>query len=226
MGNTDNKIKINPGFASIVLVACLFAGWQTLLIVTVLMFFFCDIDEKVKQVAVSVITFYVGLTIVSWGFDIIIKIATLAVDIINNIVAYLITHCDADIEIAFLMTPLGLIIKCANRVFEILIVLVKLGFIIGILTGSPAKPNPLTSKINEYVNKALNYVNGNIGANMNMQPMPNAPMGPQVQPNMPSQNMGMPNNGMGMPQQMPNPGQPNMGQPNMGGTIHPNNQNK
>ena len=35
-----NKIKINPGLAGIILLACLFAGWQTLLLVVILMLLF------------------------------------------------------------------------------------------------------------------------------------------------------------------------------------------
>ena len=66
-----NKVKINPGLASIALLASLFAGWQTLLIVTVLLFAFCEVDEKTKGVATSVLAFFVGFTIISWGWDLI-----------------------------------------------------------------------------------------------------------------------------------------------------------
>ncbi|HAB67068.1 MAG TPA: hypothetical protein DCE23_06850 [Firmicutes bacterium] len=183
----ENKLKINTGLASIILVASLFAGWQTMLIVTILMFLFCEVDERVKQVATSVITFYVGYTIVSTGWTIIMNVADLIVSTINNFVAYIVKTFELyDFDISILMTPLGIIIKLLDNGVSILLSIVKLGFVIGILTGKPSSSNPLSSKINEYVNKAINYVNGNVAKSA--QPMPQQPMPQQAAPvnNMPN----------------------------------------
>lgn len=175
----ENKLKINTGLASIILVASLFAGWQTMLIVTILMFLFCEVDERVKQVATSVITFYVGYTIVSTGWTIIMNVADLIVSTINNFVAYIVKTFELyDFDISILMTPLGIIIKVLDNGVSILLSIVKLGFVIGILTGKPSSSNPLSSKINEYVNKAINYVNGNVAKSA--QPMPQQPMPQQA----------------------------------------------
>lgn len=191
----ENKLKINTGLASIILVASLFAGWQTMLIVTILMFLFCEVDERVKQVATSVITFYVGYTIVSTGWTIIMNVADLIVSTINNFVAYIVKTFELyDFDISILMTPIGIIIKVLDNGVSILLSIVKLGFVIGILTGKPSSSNPLSSKINEYVNKAINYVNGNVARSAQPMPqqaapvnnMPNVgqqPMPPQQGPN-------------------------------------------
>lgn len=195
----ENKLKINTGLASIILVASLFAGWQTMLLVTILMFLFCEVDERVKQVATSVITFYVGYTIVSTGWTIIMNVADLVVSTINNFVAYIVKTFELyDFDISILMTPIGIIIKVLDNGVSILLSIVKLGFVIGVLTGKPSSSNPLSSKINEYVNKAINYVNGNVAR---PQPMPQQPMPAQAAPVNPVPNAGpqpMP------PQQGPN----------------------
>lgn len=64
-----NKVKINSGLASIILIASLFTGLQSLLLVTVLLFIFTDINDKIQIIAIKVITFYVGITLFSlaWG---------------------------------------------------------------------------------------------------------------------------------------------------------------
>ena len=43
-----NKVKISSGLASVLLLACLFAGWQTMLLVALLMFVFCEVEDKVN----------------------------------------------------------------------------------------------------------------------------------------------------------------------------------
>ena len=60
-----NKLKINNSLAAIILVASLFAGWQTMLLVVLLMLIFCELDDKIKNLATTVIAFLVGLTLIS-----------------------------------------------------------------------------------------------------------------------------------------------------------------
>lgn len=76
-----NKIKINPGLASIVLVGAFFAGWQTLLTVIVFMFAFCEVDESAKNVAIKVVTFLVGITVVSVLWNILVDGVGVAIDV-------------------------------------------------------------------------------------------------------------------------------------------------
>lgn len=63
------KAKVSTGLAAIMLISSLFVGWQTMLIVTILLFAFCEVDGKVKDIAIRVITFFIGLTLVitAWG---------------------------------------------------------------------------------------------------------------------------------------------------------------
>ena len=66
-----NKLKINNGLAAIILLASLFAGWQTLLLAVILMLIFCEVNDKVRNLMVNVIAFLVGLTLISFAWSII-----------------------------------------------------------------------------------------------------------------------------------------------------------
>ena len=48
-----SKIRMNTGLASIILVASIFAGWQGMLLAIILLFAFCDVEDTVKNVAIS-----------------------------------------------------------------------------------------------------------------------------------------------------------------------------
>ena len=49
-----SKLKIKSGLIGILLLAGLFAGWEALLIITVLILLFCEINENIKKVIISV----------------------------------------------------------------------------------------------------------------------------------------------------------------------------
>lgn len=172
-----NKIKLNTGLASIMLVASIFAGWQCLLLVTILLFAFCDVEEAVKNVAVSVITFYVGYTIVSVGWDVIVACINIVLNTITKFATTFNTYVDPIdyISVVKLTAPFEFILDVANSVVSVLLTIVKLGFVVAILTGKPAKKNVLSTKIQEYVTKAVNYVN----AAFSQPQAPQQPVQPQ-----------------------------------------------
>jgi len=181
-----NKMKLSSGLGSILLVASLFAGWQTLLLITILMFVFCEIEESVKDVAIKVITFFVGFTIVSIGWDIVINGVSAVTGGIDSLVGMINTYLDSIdyINANKLIAPIHAVKNIASSIMTVLFMVVKLGFIISILTGKSGNKNILSSKIDEYVNKALNYVSGNV-TNMNstMQTAPSAPSSSMPQAN-------------------------------------------
>lgn len=197
-----NRIKINTGLASIILLASLFAGWQTLLLVTVLMFMFCEIDDKVRDVAVKVITFYVGYTIVTTGWSLIMSGVSVVTSGLDSLVDTLNLYLQGldKIDIRTLTSTINNLKEIANSVVTLLFSIVKLGFIVAILSGKSPKSNGLISKIDEYVNKALNYVNGtmsvnmnmNTSANMNMNSAPQQPSGQTSQATMHPSGMSQP----------------------------------
>ncbi len=160
-----NRVKVNTGLASIILVASIFAGWQGMLLAMLLLFAFCDVDDAVKNVAVTVITFYVGYTIVSVGWDIIVAVINAIVNVVEGFAKTFNTYVDPVdyISVIKLVTPVDYIVGILDDIVSIMLTIAKITFVIAILTGKPAKKNALSEKIQEYVNKAINYVSGNVG---------------------------------------------------------------
>lgn len=173
-----NKVKINPGLASIALLASLFAGWQTLLIVTVLLFAFCEVDEKVKGVATSVLAFFVGFTIISWGWDLIESVLymvpsllTKFVEIINNFLSPL-----DYISLVKITAPITTLLGIASDIVSVVFTLVKLTFVINVLSGKDPKKFFLSGIFSKFIDKALNFINGTVAQ------APVAPMQAAVAP--------------------------------------------
>lgn len=173
-----NKVKINPGLASIALLTSLFAGWQTLLIVTVLLFAFCEVDEKVKGVATSVLAFFVGFTIISWGWDLIESVLymvpsllTKFVEIINNFLSPL-----DYISLVKITAPITTLLGIASDIVSVVFTLVKLTFVINVLSGKDPKKFFLSGIFSKFIDKALNFINGTVAQ------APVAPMQAAVAP--------------------------------------------
>ena len=171
-----NKVKINPGLASIALLASLFAGWQTLLIVTVLLFAFCEVDEKTKGVATSVLAFFVGFTIISWGWDLIESVLymvpsllTKFVEIINNFLSPL-----DYISLVKITAPITTLLGIASDIVSVVFTLVKLTFVINVLSGKDPKKFFLSGIFSKFIDKALNFINGTVAQ------APVAPMQPMA----------------------------------------------
>lgn len=160
-----SKSKISSGLAAVMLIGSLFVGWQAMLIVTVLLFAFCEVDERVKNVAIKVITFYLGLTLVItvWGlvYDGVDLIFSSIDKIVTTINSYLDYGKQIDIEKlqSYVITPASNLLKIADNIASYLFVFVKFGFIVSLFTGKNQKDNVITNKINGYVSKALAYIN-------------------------------------------------------------------
>lgn len=161
------KTKIKTGFAALILVACMFAGWQTTLIVSVLLLIFCELDEKAKNVMVCVIAFTAGLALFSLFWDLIVdgvgvvtKSLTGVFDVINS---YLDSTDKIDINDLqrYIINPVNKITDIADEIVSFLITLAKFGFIVAIITGKVAKKNFISEKIDKYVNNFTNYFNNN-----------------------------------------------------------------
>ncbi len=181
-----NKIKINPGLAGIILLACLFAGWQTLLLVVILMLLFCEVDDKIKSIITRVVTFYAAYAIVSTAWDLIVGGIDVVFGLINDLLETINSFLDYSDKIDFsslnnyFLTPLSNIVDMADSVVSFLFLVVKFTFIVSTIQNKPTKENPITKKINEFVNKIVNYINGlefgNVAQPVAPAPMPAAPM--------------------------------------------------
>lgn len=178
-----NKIKINPGLASIILLGCMFVGWETLLTVIVLMFAFCEVDESAKNIAIKVTTFLVGLTVVSIGWNILVDGVDVLFEGVGLVVEFINGFLDPvdAIELKNIQSTIVRIVGFADHAVELLLRLAEIAFVVAMLTGKPGKENFITKKINEYVNSALNFVSGKPAPAAPAQPAAPAPVQPNGQ---------------------------------------------
>lgn len=167
-----SRIKLNNGLAALIFVACLFSGWSTLLIVTILALLFCEIDDKVKNIIIKVIAFYAGYTLISMGWDLISSGIGLIFDAIEKFVAVINSYLDPIDYISltklnsYLFNPIEIVVGLLGQVISYLLTFAKFAFIITILTGKVIKQTPISKKIDEYVSKVVNFIN-NFGSNVN-----------------------------------------------------------
>lgn len=193
-----NKVKINPGLASIALVASIFAGWQTMLIVTILLFSFCEVDERTKGIATNVIAFYVGYTIITWGWDLITSVLYMFPDLLTKFVGIINNFLNPldYIEISKVITPITTLFDVIGSIVSIGFTVVKLTFILNVLSGKDPKKFFLSGIFSKFIDKAINFINGTIApvapaqaaptvaqpVPAAVQPAPAAPVQPAVAP--------------------------------------------
>ena len=160
-----NKLKISPGLAGIVLLACLFSGWQTLLIVVILMLLFCDVDDKIKNLITKIVAFYAALTIFSTAWSLLTDAFDVAVGIFNKVLATINSYLGYanQLDVSginnYVLTPLTNLVNIADSIVVYLLALIKFMFIITTIKNQPVKENAVINKINEFVTKIINYIN-------------------------------------------------------------------
>ena len=80
-----NKLKLSPGVASVILLAAFLGGGTFLFTVAIFFLCFCEVDEKIHNTMVKIFTFFVGLTIVSLGWSVIMSGCNLILDAITKL---------------------------------------------------------------------------------------------------------------------------------------------
>ncbi|MBQ4030242.1 MAG: hypothetical protein II625_00690 [Bacilli bacterium] len=155
-----NKIKLTPGVASVILLAAFLGGGTTLFTVAIFFLCFCELDEKIHNTMVKIFTFFVGITIVTLGWNIIMSGCNLVLDAITKLFVSINGFLDPSdvIEYTKFITPIESIIGLADGFVSLLILIAKVAFVIGVLTNKKGSSNFVSKKIEEYVNKAIVWV--------------------------------------------------------------------
>lgn len=159
------KVKVNSGLASVIVLASLFAGWQTLLIVVALLLLFCDMDEKVKGIIVKVVSFYAALALVSLGWGLITDLVDLIIESLDKLIAVVNGYLDYANRIditklsVYVLNPVSSLVDIADGIISYLLVFAKFAFIIAVLGNKQVKENPIIKKINEFVEKVVAFIN-------------------------------------------------------------------
>ena len=153
------KVKINPGLAAVILVVAFLGGTATLATVAILLFLFCEVDEKVQKVAVRLLTFIIALTLISLIWNTIYDGSHYALNSLSDLITTY-TKSDTDITIHKVFKPFELGLSIANEVVSILIIVAKIAFVFAVLAGKERNGQSFISKkIDDFVNKALGFIN-------------------------------------------------------------------
>ena len=159
------KLKINSGLLSLVLVAGLFTGWGSMLTVTVLILIFCEIDERVKNILVRVLSFFAAVTLFGLLWDLITGGISLGINSIKDLIGVINSYLDYDKVItlgkmdAYVFNPVQGLIGIADSVIGYIIMFVEFNFIVSLFLNKSGKPNFIISKIEGYVNSVISFVN-------------------------------------------------------------------
>ena len=183
-----NKIKVNPGIASIALVASIFVGWETLLLVTVLLFALCEIDDKTKGIATNVLAFYLSFTIIVWGWDLIETVLYYIPTLISKLIG-LVNNFLSPLDYIYaekITLPINTVIGAIGSIISLLFTIIKLSFVINVISGKNPRKFFFSGLFNKFIDKAINFINGTIAqvTPAPVQPAPSAvvPTPAPVQP--------------------------------------------
>lgn len=170
------KVKINNNLAALMLVASIFAGWGTLMIVTILMIIFCDLNDKIKPLIIKVVSFMAGITLILLGWDLVSNGIDLIFKLFNNIISIINSYLSYSNKIDLVefqgkfVVPVTTVVASIGSIIKYLVTFSKFGFIIAIISGKAMKENTWTKKVNQYVSKFTNFANSfdesvNVNAN-------------------------------------------------------------
>lgn len=170
------KVKINNNLAALMLVASIFAGWGTLMIVTILMIVFCDLNDKIKPLIIKVVSFMAGITLILLGWDLVSNGIDLIFKLFNNIISIINSYLSYSNKIDLVefqgkfVVPVTTVVASIGSIIKYLVTFSKFGFIIAIISGKAMKENAWTKKVNQYVSKFTNFANSfdesvNVNAN-------------------------------------------------------------
>lgn len=184
------KYKFNPAVASLAVIASLFAGWQTTLIVVALIIVFGELDGNTKNIIVRVLSFLLVLTLFSYFWDFIVLLWGYVETIIDGLIGFINSYLpfDKQIDLAkfslYFLVPINYLVGIADEGVNIIVLGAKIFFAVSLLFGKPIKQNVISTKIGNAMNKIINFVN-NFGAAPQQanpapqQPAPSAPVPPQ-----------------------------------------------
>lgn len=161
------KVKINSGLAAIMIIGGFIAGWQTMLLICAFLLLFAEIDEKVKDIMVKMITFAIGFyllrTVVDLVFYGIDDIGITTLNDLNKIINEVIAKVDVTkvgVFAKYFINPLNDIVLIAKKIVNLLINVAEFAFIVAVISNKPISQGGIMGKVNAYVKEAVNFVNG------------------------------------------------------------------
>jgi hypothetical protein len=183
-----DKIKLNGSIMAVLLLATFFAGWEYMILVTAIIYVFCSTNERLKNLALRVVTLNAACSLLSLGWNIIenwiVGIGFRGVGVLQNFIQDV--SGDTYVNLSWMTTTtsyINSVVQIVGILIAIFIATAKFKFILNTITNRP--PAGMFKKLDEFMNNFLNFFASNLyeeGA-MAQQPMAQQPQMP-----MPNQN--------------------------------------
>ncbi len=147
---------------ALMLIVSIFAGWQVMLLVAALLLIFGKVEESVKKMAITVITFAAGIALFSLFWDLITGGVALVTNGIESLVTFLNSYLDNPITIIklqrYLINPITIVVNFLDTVIKYAIMFMRFCFVVAILKGAEIKSNFIFDKINTFVQRFVDFV--------------------------------------------------------------------
>ena len=99
---------------SLILLVSIFAGWQVMLLVAILLLLFGKVEEPVKKMAIAVITFAAGLALFNLFWELISSGISLVISGITSLITFFNSYLDSPISILnlqrYLFNPIQVVV--------------------------------------------------------------------------------------------------------------------
>lgn len=161
------KIKINPNFASLMILVSLFAGWTYLVWVLLFVFLLMEDNEFIKKMAISVVALLAACMLVEYGWDLIEGLIYFVKDAIYGIFDIILvidkTVKTPEFIITIFENIIPIITKIIGSLISLLILFTKLSFILNTLANKQNKN--FMGPVNKYLELVTKFVLEKIDGN-------------------------------------------------------------
>ena len=147
---------------SLILLVSIFAGWQVMLLVAILLLLFGKVEEPVKKMAIAVITFAAGLALFNLFWELISSGISLVISGITSLITFFNSYLDSPISILnlqrYLFNPIQVVVAFLDLAIKYAITFMKFCFIVAMLAGKEMKSNFIFDKIKGFITKFTDFV--------------------------------------------------------------------
>lgn len=147
---------------SLIIIVSIFAGWQAMLLVSVLLLLFGKVDESVKKIIITVVAFAAGIALFNLFWDLITGGVNLVINGIESLITFFNSYLDNPITIfklqKYLFNPIEVVVTFLDSAVSYAIMFMKFCFVIAILANKDMKSNFIFDKIQGFVAKFTDFV--------------------------------------------------------------------
>lgn len=172
------KIKISGSIMALLMLVTLFTEWKYMIIVAASIWLLCNNNERLKNLAVKVVSIAAACSLISMIWDLISGWIGVGVSSLNEI-PLIFAKMGIIINFGWLISFASIItgvLAILTTVVGLLILTAKIKFIISIIANKPL--TGLFKKIEEFLDQFTNFVTNSSYTDSTAQPVQTAPINP------------------------------------------------